>query len=250
MIGEVELVIKVARAPLPEAEQGVPVTSGVGNLIAVERGGIETKEFGSYLFGALDVPAIESSDSKMVPYDSSRSLQLNSEHPVVAVLLGFIDSKLKQVGAELVRKARDARKTEEVRRLAIEAEKLAEILNDDFRKVRERLLGIRAASSRSGAAGATFGDSQDSSDDLDDWVKGTRELGEVESSGGGEEGRGGEGRKPPNVTPRGERDPAGSTTVDPVGGSGSKRSRPRAVSRSSTATLERTKSGLATTPRR
>src|SRR5262249_43220375 len=45
VLGDVQLVIKVACAPLPQAEQGITVTSGIGNLVAIERAGVETKEF-------------------------------------------------------------------------------------------------------------------------------------------------------------------------------------------------------------
>ena len=227
VIGDVELVIKVARAPLPEGEQGIAVTAGLGNFVAVERGGIETKEFGSYLFGEVDVPAIETSESKIAPYDSSRSLQLNAQHPVVAVLVGFIGSKLEYVRAELVREAKEARKTEEVRRLAIEADRIADILNEDYRKVVQRLQQIHAASSRPGAAVARFGDSQDSGEASGEWVRGTQQPGNVEEGKSRSRGRGGAGREAPNVTPRGEPDAEGSNAVDPAGGTGNKRARAR-----------------------
>ena len=41
-------------------KQGMTVTSGLGNLVAIERAGIETKEFGIYLLGDIDVPAPDS----------------------------------------------------------------------------------------------------------------------------------------------------------------------------------------------
>ena len=44
---------------LPDAEQGVVITAGLGNLVAVERAGTESKEFGAYLLGEVDVPALE-----------------------------------------------------------------------------------------------------------------------------------------------------------------------------------------------
>lgn len=225
-LGDITLTIKVSRTPLPESEQGIAVTAGVGNLIAVERGGMEAKEFGNYLFGEVDVPAIEASESKIAPYDPTRSLQLNPQHPVVAVLLGFIGSKLEQVRCELVRKSREARKTEQARRLAQEADKIADILNQDFQKVRERLQEIRAASSRPGAAGARCGDARGSGVDATDWIRGTQEPGELEARKRGSRGGGRHGAKPPDLTQTADRDEAGSTSVDPAGGSG-KRSRPR-----------------------
>src|SRR5262249_25617350 len=147
-LGNVELTVKVARIPLSEAEQGVFITAGAGNLVAVERCGVQAKDFGNYLFGEIDVVALETSDSSIAPYDSSRQLQLNPAHPVVGVLLGFIGSKLEQVRIELVRKSKEARKTEEARRLAQEADRIADILNSDFQDVQRRLHDIRSASSR------------------------------------------------------------------------------------------------------
>jgi hypothetical protein len=38
-----------------------------------------------------------------------------------------------------VRKSKEARKTEQARGLALEAEKIAQILNEDFRKISDRL---------------------------------------------------------------------------------------------------------------
>jgi hypothetical protein len=181
---------------------------------------------GSYLFGEVDVPAIETSSSKIAPYDSSRSLQLNPQHPVVAVLLGFLGSKLELVRAELVRKAREASKSEQARRLALEADKIAEILNKDFQKVRERLQDIRSASSRAGAAVATFGAAEHGGDETGDWVRGVSELGEVERSTRGSDGQGSSGRESPNVAAKGKQSATGTSTVDPAGGHG-KRPRSR-----------------------
>lgn len=175
LLGDVQLVIKIACAPLPQGEQGITVTSGLGNLVAIERAGIEAKEFGNYLFGEIDVPALEKHASPIEPYDPTRSLQLNPQHPVVAVLLGFIGSKLEEVRASLVRRSKEARKTEQARRLAMEADKIAQILNDDFRKISDRLHEIRAASSRRGATQAQFG-AQDTDEGTDDWVRVQRHL--------------------------------------------------------------------------
>jgi histidine kinase/DNA gyrase B/HSP90-like ATPase len=89
IIGDVELVIKVAQAPLNEDDQGIVITAGPGNLVAKESAGIEKKEFGNYLFGETDIIALETSESLIEPYDSTRSLQLNPKHPVAVVLLSF-----------------------------------------------------------------------------------------------------------------------------------------------------------------
>jgi hypothetical protein len=145
----------------------------------------------------------------------------------VAVLLGFIGSKLEQVRNDLVRKSKEAQKTEQARRLALEAKNIAEILNEDFRKVRERLHEIRAASARPGVAGALFGNAGIGGNDTDDWVRGSQEPGDILKRTGKGTGDGGQGRTAPDVTPHGERNEHGSSSVDPAGGTGEKRTRPR-----------------------
>jgi len=228
ILGDIRLVVKVARAPLPQNEQGVSVTAGIGNLVAIERAGIEAKEFGNYLFGEVDVPALESSPSPIEPYDPTRSLQLNPQHPVVSVLLGFVGSRLEEVRAQLVKKSKEARKTEQARRLAIEANKIAEILNEDFRKVSERLHEIRAVSSRKGVAHAQFG-AQATAEENEDWVRGTQLSGEVfqQKRKAGPPQSNTSQFSPPDVQARGWPDEKGINAVDPVGGDKGPRRRPR-----------------------
>ncbi len=150
VLSEVELVVKVSTIPLPAAEQGIAVSAGSGNLIAIETGGIENKELGNYLFGEIDVPALEKHRSPIEPYDTTRSLQLNPQHPLVRVLIPFIGSKLEEVRRILLERLNASRKTEEARRLALTADKIANILNQDFKNVIGRLQDIRAASARPG----------------------------------------------------------------------------------------------------
>jgi hypothetical protein len=233
VLGTVILVVKVSGAPLPPVEQGISVTAGLGNLVAIERAGIEGKEFGNYLFGEVDVPELENHPSPIEPYDPTRSLQLNPQHPVVAVLLGFIGSKLEEVRTALVRRSRDARKTEQARRLAAEADKIAEILNSDFRKISERLHEIRAASSRKGAAQSQV-TSQPTDSEPEDWTRGIETPGSLikpthtPPPNPDPEPKPPRPPKPtPNVTPHARPNPMGDNAVDPVGGADGKRRRPQ-----------------------
>ena len=95
VIGDVELVIHTSTRPLRDWEQGITVMAGPGNLVAIERGGVEHKEFGNYLYGEVEVPALETFETQLQPFDPSRSLTLNPRHPVVAMLLGFLGSRLR-----------------------------------------------------------------------------------------------------------------------------------------------------------
>jgi hypothetical protein len=226
-LGKIQLIVNVSQVPLGDEDQGIHITAGVGNLVAIERAGLERKEFGNYLFGEVDVPALETFESPIEPYDSTRSLQLNSKHPIAAVLLSFIGAKLEEVRQELVRRTREARKTEEARRLSAEAQRIAEIINRDFSDVRKRLQSIRSAVARPGELEATFGDKLNSGVDEDAWIVGGDEPGRIAKSTNGSEGKGGAGRPAPNVTARGERDDTGDASVDPAGGAGSKPRAPR-----------------------
>jgi hypothetical protein len=223
VIGECTLTIHVARVPLADLEQGVFVTAGAGNLVGREDCGVTHKEFGNYLFGEIDVPALESFETPIQPYDDSRSLKLNPEHPVVRVLVGFLGSKLDEVRQEQVRLSRDAHKSEQMRRLAQEADRIAEFLNQDFRFLKERLDQIRAASASKGPAKSLFGSSAGGAGTDDTWAKGTSERGELEQFATPPAEGHGRGRKPPDLTVAGQRDPSGKQSVDPVGGDGSKR---------------------------
>jgi hypothetical protein len=225
-IGHVQLTIKVARAPLPEAEQGVFVTAGPGNAVAVERAGIDRKDYGNYLFGEVDVPKLEEGDTPIEPYDSSRSLALNPNHPTAAVLVGFIGSKLEQVRLRLVRADREARKSEQARRLAEEADKIAGVLNDDFEVIRRRLEDIRAASASTGKVPASFGDAGAGGEEDDAWVQGSQEPGDVEKgTGTGAEGAG-TGRPPPKIVTSGHPNLDGTSSVDRAGGRSTRKKKP------------------------
>jgi Histidine kinase-, DNA gyrase B-, and HSP90-like ATPase len=226
VLGDVELVIHASTRPLSDLEQGITILAGPGNLVAIERGGIEHKEFGNYLFGEIDVPALETYDTPLQPFDPSRSLTLNPKHPVVAVLLGFIGSKLEEVRQKLVAAARDARKQEEARRFAKQAQDLADLLNADFSTQAQRLRDIRAATSRPGPAAALHGAGASGDQEADLWVEGLDQPGEPDTpSSDGGSGKG-NGRPAPKVPRLGHPAEDGKSVVSPAAGEG-QRKRPR-----------------------
>lgn len=229
VLGDVQLTIKVSPAPLPETEIGVAVTAGVGNFVAVETGGVDRKELGNYLFGEIDVPALETLDSVIEPYDASRSLQLNPQHPVAVVLIAFVASKLEEVRLRQVRKLADARKTEQARRLSSEAEKIAKVLNQDFLNVASKLQGIRAAAATTGNAGATFGKSATAGDEQDLWREGTSlpgQLNQIDRSSKERHVSGAKSKETPHIVRSGSPNAGGDGAVDPTGGEG-KKTRPK-----------------------
>jgi len=227
LLGPIVLRLKLSRAPLPQAEMGVAVTAGLGNLVAIETGGIETKEFGNYLFGDVDCLAIETYQSPIEPYDPTRSLQLNVRHPVCAVLVSFIASKLEEVRLGQVRKLQEARKTEQARRLASEANRIADILNRDFQNVVSRLQGIRAAAAKDSGALGRFGTKAEGGEGAGAWVDGLARPGDLEESDRKPRTTGGaNNREAPDLPRRGSENSEGSDSVDPLGGEG-QRKKPR-----------------------
>jgi hypothetical protein len=225
-IGDVILRVKVSRGPLPDAEIGVSVTAGVGALVAVETGGIERKEFGNYLFGEVDCPAIEGTKSSIEPYDPSRNLQLNTRHPVCAVLVPFVASKLEEVRLIQVKRLQEARKSEQARRLEQEATKIAEILNRDFEAVVSRLEGIRAASAGASSSLARFGSKAPAGDESGAYVEGVQVPADIEKV----DPKGLDGSTPnnhkrdaPDLPKRASPDEQADSAADVAGGEGKKR---------------------------
>jgi hypothetical protein len=75
-LGDVELKIKVAKAPLEEELQGIAIISrAVWHETSLA--GSERKPFANYIFGSLDVPALATDRSSISPFDMSRSMRLN-----------------------------------------------------------------------------------------------------------------------------------------------------------------------------
>jgi hypothetical protein len=222
LLGECTLTIHVARVPLSEPELGILVTAGHGNAVGHEDCGVSRKEFGNYLFGDIDVPAIETYSTPIQPFDDSRSLRLNPEHPVVRTLIGFIGSKLEEVRGEQARAAREAQKTEQMRRLARQADSLADILNEDFKSLRDRLDHIRASSSSRGPARSLFGRQEAAGSDSDAWMQGTQERGTIEAADRSSGSRKEKTARTPNIGAAGQLDSQGKSSVDPAGGDGKK----------------------------
>lgn len=143
VIGEVELTVNAAGAPLDGIHQGVQITIGSDNLVAVETAGIDSKEYGKYLFGHVDCPELENPKyDPVAAYTNDRSMKLNVAHPVVQVLIPFVGASLEQVRQELVDAGRQAKADADRKRLKETTDKIEEILNADLKDFRERVEGL------------------------------------------------------------------------------------------------------------
>lgn len=143
LLGDVELTVKAAAVPLDDIHRGVQITIGTDNLVAVETAGVDSKEYGKYLFGHVDCSELD--DPKYDPvaaYTNDRSMKLNPAHPVVQALIPFIGASLEQVRQELAEAGRQAKADADRKRLKETTDKIEQILNADLKDFRERVEGL------------------------------------------------------------------------------------------------------------
>lgn len=162
-LGDVELVVKVSKIPLDDELRGVSIFSqGVWHETTLA--GIEGRDMAQYLFGEVDVPALEDDSSPIPPFDLSRSMRLNRENALVQAVYGFVGEKLDRVRRELAERDKKQKALEDQKRLAREAAEIARVINEDFEEYRKRLQRAKATAKGAddlGKAGPGAGDSPD-----------------------------------------------------------------------------------------
>ncbi len=221
-LGNVELTIKIAKAPLDQEWQGIAILSN-GFWHTTTLAGCEGRPFANYIFGELDVPRLSQDKSAIPPFDMARSMQLNPKNETVAQILAFIGANVEAVRKELERDDKERKRDRDAKRLAEEANEIAKIINKDFdawrHHVQKTLAKISGGSdilAGSGVGGADSGEVVLPGDEIPAIiVDGGR--GEEEGGNGGG-GGGGQGTKLERT------ETAGETT-----GSPRKRTRPTAA---------------------
>jgi len=147
--GEVKLVVKVSPVPLNDDVRGIDVLShGIWHETTLA--GIERHERANYIFGEIDVPILEDGEWPIPAFDNTRNNTLNRQNPVVVVLLGWLSEELERIRLDLVEKERQRRESQAAKRLAKEAQKIANVLNEDFAQQEMELELTRRVSKRSG----------------------------------------------------------------------------------------------------
>lgn len=225
ILGEVELIIKTSKSPLDEDTRGISIFSN-GVWHETTLGGEEGREMSQYIFGEVDVPALDSDESPIPPFDLSRSMQLNPENELVRVLHAFIGRNVKKMRLELVEEEKNQRATEEAKRLQEHADEISRVINEDFEAFRKRVAKAKAK-----AAGVTdiyqMETGGTSDDDFilggDIPVKVVIDKGAPGSEGGG----GGGGGEVPRMKPIVEEKADGDKKGRPSGGKGSSTAKPR-----------------------
>jgi hypothetical protein len=218
VLGDVILTVNVARGPLDDEMRGVQVFSH-GNWHETTLAGCEGKEMSEYLFGDVDVPAIEEYDGPNKPFDNTRSGRLNPSNEIVEALYRFIGPAIDRVRRGLVQREKERARTEEAKRLEKQASRIADILSSDFADYQKKVARAQAAS-RGKDVGPRY-------------VPGAQGDGGAWTEGGAELARGVQPKEREDVQPRQKEtlpppafgkpvDPsdAGDTTGKPSGGDG------------------------------
>jgi hypothetical protein len=203
VLGPVTLTIKISKSPLEEDLRGVSIFS---NEVWHETTLLTSKgrEMSEYLFGEIDVAALDADRSTPAAFDVSRHQRLNPDNPVVRAIYEFVAPEIERLRRELVEQQRQHRETEEAKRLEREASQIERIINEDFETFRRRIQKVHAA----GKIGFDAGDTPAVSttptpDGVDDFLYGGHEnakiIGNEDFGGPGTEPQPG----PPNPSPPG-----------------------------------------------
>lgn len=144
LAGPVELLVRVAARPLAEEENGVAVLCD-GYLNAMTLAGLEGKPEAQYLFGEIDVPALDDDTAAVPAFMSTRDLTLNPWNPIVAELVPWLRTALEAVRRELVRRAGERRRAAEQQELERLGTELSSLLAGIYRGERIRVVAAAPA---------------------------------------------------------------------------------------------------------
>ena len=207
-LGDTELIIKVAKAPVDEDSRGVSIFSN-GIWHETTLAGSEGKEMANYLLGEIEVPRLDEEKSPIPPFDLSRSMKLNPSNELVQCIYAFIGQSVEQVRRELLEREKARRAGEDAQRLAAEAEEIARFINEDFNSFRDKVSRIRAKAPGSVDFAEATKNEQAQGDDL---ISGSEIPATVTDPIGGPGAKGtngGDGTEPRSLMPQVEASPSG-----------------------------------------
>lgn len=145
IFGDIELVIKVSKAPIEQDLRGISIFSN-GVWHETTLAGSENREMSQYIFGEIDVPLLDEDKSPIAPFDISRSMRLNPENELVRASYAFIGQKVEEVRRALAEEDKKRKSEEEMKRLAQQAAEIARVINEDFDAFRQQVAKVRAKS--------------------------------------------------------------------------------------------------------
>lgn len=152
-IGDVILFVKVSPIPLELENNGIDILSN-GIWHQTTLAGAAGREMSQYIFGEIDIPALEDREWPIPPFDNTRNGTLNVNSPVVVMLFAWLTEEIEAVRKRLTDQDRARKSSEEAKRLQQDAAVIAKILNDDFERQQMELDAARRLTLRQGSADA------------------------------------------------------------------------------------------------
>lgn len=194
-LGKISATIKVSPTPLEAESAGIDVFS-YGNWHDTTLAGLPVSEFSRRIFGEVEVPALEDYEGPFPPFDNTRNNTLNPRNPLVVMLFAWLSTCIKEILSSLEQAEAERKRTAEAKALKVEADRITEIINNDFQTLRLALQNARRFPSPNGAITDIVGFGQADSDsphNLPD-PNGTTPIAVV--SAGPERGNGQQGSEP------------------------------------------------------
>ena len=220
-LGKAPLIVKVSKTPLDEDLRGISIYSN-GVWYETTLAGNEGREMAQYIFGEIDVVGLDKEGTSPIPaFDLSRSMRLNPSNPLVQSIYAFVGKNVEAVRRELMDEEKKRRKDEEAKKLAEQAEEIAQVINEDFNQFRQKIAKQKAKAQGSTDIHYTQKYGGDKENELfwGDQVP-AEEIspeGSPGSSGGSRSG----GGEPRNLNPQVQADLKGQKKGSPTGGTGS-----------------------------
>lgn len=226
LLGEGTLRLRVAKGPLPDELRGVSVFSHA-NWHQTTLAGSEGKPMAEYIFGDVEIPALEEYEGPIPAFDNTRSGELNPNNETVAALYRFIGPRIDSLRRDLVAREREKARSAEAKKLAEQAARISQILTNDFDAFRARLRAVKSA-----LVGRDVGKKFELIGDEDDgpWVlEGNEPATPVDNDPSEPSGqaRGGDDQDRPEFLKPAIPDDQGDAAGGPHGGAGAGRRAPR-----------------------
>lgn len=223
VLGDIELTLRVSKTPLEEDLRGVSIYSN-GVWHETTLAGSEGRQMSQYIFGEIDVPALDEDKSPITPFDVSRSMRLNPNNELVRAIYAFVGQKIEEIRRELVNFEKKRKADEETKKLAEQAAEIAQVINEDFDAFRQRVAKAKAKAS---GGFDNYNTKPDGNEEDDDLIFGSDVPAEITSPTGGPgpgEGSSTGGTEPSNSAPQVTAGlPEAEKRGRPAGGTGDRR---------------------------
>lgn len=154
LLGDSHLSIRVAPAPLDADENGIDVISH-GLWHDTTLGDLQRQGATRRIFGEVVCDLLETWVGDPSPFDNTRNNTLNPANPIVATLLGWVSTRLREVVASLDAAEREHKKSDEARKLSAEAKRPGQALEQDFNELQRQLAKIRREQAQLPGAGSS-----------------------------------------------------------------------------------------------